>query len=59
MLKTTNVEFQSIEMWFTDQNNRLLEKEDNTTNYRWLKIVLTTYKNGILKDYKRTRYSIW
>ena len=28
MLKTTNAEFQSIEVWFTDQN-RLLEIEVN------------------------------
>ena len=25
MLKTTNAEFQSIQLWFTDQNNRPLE----------------------------------
>ena len=29
MLKTTNAEFQSIQVWFTDQNNRPLEIEDN------------------------------
>ena len=29
MLKTTNVEFSFIETWFTDQNNRPLETEDN------------------------------
>ena len=29
MLKTTNVEFSFIEIWFTDQNNRSLEIEDN------------------------------
>ena len=29
MLKATNAEFQSIEVWFTDQNNRPLEIEDN------------------------------
>ena len=29
MLKTTDAEFQSIEVWFTDQNNRPLEIEDN------------------------------
>ena len=28
MLKTTNPEFQSIQVWFTDQNNRPLEIED-------------------------------
>ena len=29
MLKTTNAEFLSIEIWFTDQNNRPPEIEDN------------------------------
>ena len=29
MLKTINAEFSFIEIWFTDQNNRPLEKEDN------------------------------
>ena len=29
MLKTPNVEFQSIQVWFTDQNNRPLEIEDS------------------------------
>ena len=29
MLKTTNSEFSFIEVWFTDQNNRPLEIEDN------------------------------
>ena len=29
VLKTTNTEFQSIRLWFTDQNNRLLEIEDS------------------------------
>ena len=29
MLKTTNAEFQSIQAWFTDQNNRPLEIEDS------------------------------
>ena len=28
MLKTTRAEFQSIELWFTDQNNRSIEIED-------------------------------
>ena len=28
-LKTTNAEFSFIEIWFTDQNNRPLEIEDN------------------------------
>ena len=29
MLKATNAEFQSIQLWFTDQNNRPLEIEDS------------------------------
>ena len=29
MLKTTNTELQSIQLWFTDQNDRLLEIEDS------------------------------
>ena len=29
MLKTTNEEFQSIEVWLTNQNNRPLEIENN------------------------------
>ena len=29
MLKTTNAEFQYIQLWFTDQNNRPLETEDS------------------------------
>ena len=29
MLKTTNAEFSFIQIWFTDQNNRPLEIEDN------------------------------
>ena len=31
MLKTTSAEFQSIDVWFTDQNNRPLEIEDNVS----------------------------
>ena len=29
VLKTTNAEFSFIEIWFTDQNNRPLQIEDN------------------------------
>ena len=29
MLRTTNAEFSFIKIWFTDQNNRPLEIEDN------------------------------
>ena len=42
MLKTTNAEFSFIEIWFTDQNNRPLEVENN---------VNITLTNGI-SDYK-------
>ena len=31
MLSTTNIEVSSIEVWFTDQNRKLLEIEDNVT----------------------------
>ena len=33
ILKTTNAEFSFIEIWFTDQNNRPLEIEDNIRKY--------------------------
>ena len=29
MLKSTSAEFQSVELWFTDQNNRPIEIEDS------------------------------
>ena len=29
MLKTTNTEFQSVQVWFSDQINRPLETEDS------------------------------
>ena len=29
MLNTTNIEFSSIEVWFTNQNSNQLEIEDN------------------------------
>ena len=29
MLNTTNSEFSSIKVWFTDQNSELIEIEDN------------------------------
>ena len=30
MLNTTNTEFSFIEVWFTDQNSKQLETEENT-----------------------------
>ena len=43
MLKTTNAEFSFIEIWFTDQNNRPLEIEDNVNIT--LIIGISYYKN--------------
>ena len=31
MLNTTNAEFSSIEVWFTDQNSKPIEVEDNVS----------------------------
>ena len=31
----------------------------NTANYEWFKIILTPFRNGIPKNYKTVRYSIW
>ena len=45
MLITTNVEFSSIQIWFTDQNNRPLEIEDNVNIT--LIIGISWYKNEI------------
>ena len=45
MLKTTNAEFSSIEIRFTDQNNRPLEIEDNVNII--LIIATGSYKNEI------------
>ena len=40
MLKTTNAAFSFIEIWFTHQNNRPLEIEDNVNvTYNWNKLV--------------------
>ena len=47
MLKTTSVEFQSVELWFTDQNNRPLEIEDYLE-----KCMGKGYKNEILERTK-------
>ena len=45
MLKATSPEFQSIELWFTDQNNRPLEIEDSAN----ITLMLGRhYKNEIL-----------
>ena len=45
MLKTTNAEFSFIEIWFTDQNNRPLEIEDNVNIT--LIIGISWYENEI------------
>ena len=41
MLKTTNAEFSFIEIWFTDQNNRPLEREYKCEYYthNWNKLI--------------------
>ena len=44
MLKTTSAEFQSVELWFTDQNNRPLEVEDSINITQ---ILGKDYKNEI------------
>ena len=45
MLKTANGEFQSIQIQFTDQNNRQLEIEDsvNITPSNWVDIIKMRY----------------
>ena len=44
MLKTTNTEFQFVELWITDQNNRPLEIEDSVN----IRLILgRNYKNEI------------
>ena len=45
MLKTTSAEFSFIEIWFTDQNNRPLEIEDNVNITL---IIGTDYENRLL-----------
>ena len=45
MLQATNAEFSFIEIWFTDQNNRPLEIEDNV-NITFI-IAISWYKNEI------------
>ena len=44
MLNTTNTEFSSIEVWFTDQNSKQLEIEDNVnmTN-NWVDFIKMRY----------------
>ena len=40
MLDTTNTEFSLIEVWFTDQNNELLEIEYNVNLTRIIALTL-------------------
>ena len=46
MLKTTNAEFPFVKVWFTNQNNKLLEIEDNVN----ITPIIGTdqYRNGVL-----------
>ena len=49
MLKTANAEFQSAELWFTDQDNKLLEIEDGVN----ITLILgRDYKNEIINGTK-------
>ena len=48
MLKTTNAEFSFIEIWFTYQNNKPLEIEDNVNIT--LIIGISYYKDEIIED---------
>ena len=41
MLKTTNAEFSFIKIWFTDENNRSLEIEDDVNNKDNRRILLS------------------
>ena len=57
MIKTTNAEFQSIEVWLTDRNNRPFEIENNVnitliieTGYFKSDIQLNQEKENMLKD---------
>ena len=48
MLNKSNTEFSSIEVWFTDQNSRQLEIEDNVRMilggyYNWVVIIKMRY----------------
>ena len=53
MLKTTNAEFQSVELWFTDQDNRLLQIEDSVN----ITLILgRDYKTEILNRRKFKKY---
>ena len=53
MLKTTNAEFQSVELWFTDQVNRLLQIEDSVN----ITLILgRDYKTEILSGRKFKKY---
>ena len=43
MLKTTNSEFHSIQLWFTDQNNRPLKIEGKYYTNNWVDIIKMRY----------------
>ena len=58
MWKTTNAEFQSIEVWFTDQNDRPLEIEYNVNTT--LIIGTSFYKQDVqLTKKKEICWRIW
>ena len=43
MLKTSNAEFLLTEVWFTDQNNKPLETEDNVSTNNLKKLIQMQY----------------
>ena len=49
MQNRTNTEFSSIEVWFTDQNSKRLETEDNV-NMTLILGYLLYYKNEIFNQ---------
>ena len=53
MLKTTNAEFPFIEIWFTDQNNRPLEIEDNVNITLIIGIISIKMRYSLEPTYRR------
>ena len=54
MLNTTNAEYSSIEVWFTDQSSEPLEIEDNVNMTLIIAKLL-----GYSKNYKKPTGSLW
>ena len=49
MLNTTNTEFLSIKVWFSDQNSKPLEIEDNVnmTPKNWIDVIKMRYSTEL------------